>query len=228
MLVMCVGVSIFLLTYVFPKLTPMFAAKKMDVPKPTLIMMALSGALTNYWYLFVIGGLLLGGFLIYVRRQPWGRRAFDWLWMHLPILGPLVQKVALSRSLRTLASTINAGVPMLEALELSAGVANNHFYEQCWRNVGDQVMSGRQIHEALEGNKLIPATLQQMIASGEATGKLGQILNKVSDYFDREVANAVKSATSMIEPLMVAVMGTAIGTIALAMLLPIFKLSSGH
>ncbi len=225
MSLMCVGVSIFLLTYVFPKLTPMFASKQMDLPGPTSLMIWLSDALLNYWYVFLVAsGALAGGFL-YARRQRWGRIALDWLWLQLPILGPLSAKVSIGRSLRTLATTINSGVPMLESIELTAGVANNVFYEDCWRGVGEQITSGKQIHEALEGNRLFPATLLQMIASGEATGKLGIVLNKVSDYFDREVDNAIKAATSMLEPMMVALMGSVIGTIALAMLLPIFKLS---
>lgn len=228
MLVMCVGVCIFLLSYVFPKLTPMFEAKSMDLPGPTKLMMVVSFALTHYWYLFIVGIVLAVAGFAYMRRQWWGRLSLDWMWLNMPILGPMMRKVTISRSLRTLATTVNAGVPMLESLELSSGVANNIFYARCWQDVRDQVTSGRQIHEALEGSSLFPPTLIQMISSGEQTGKLGQILEKVSGYFDREVDNAIKAATSLIEPIMVMVMGSVIGTIALAMLLPIFKLSSGH
>jgi type IV pilus assembly protein PilC len=99
-------------------------------------------------------------------------------------------------------------------------------FERAWRGASEKVASGRQIHDALEGNPLFPPTLLQMIASGETTGKLGQVLTKLSDYFDREVESSVKTTTSLIEPIMVFVMGGIIGTIALAMLLPIFKLSS--
>ncbi len=228
MMTMCIGVSIFLLTFVFPKLMPMFEGREKDIPKPTQFMIMLSGALTNQWYLFVIGGLLLAAFLWYAHKQIWGQFAFDWCWLNVPILGPLTRKVAISRSLRTLSTTINAGVPMLEALELCSAVANNVFYEKCWLRVGEQVTAGRQICESLEGNNLFPTTLVQIIASGESTGKLGHVLDKVSDYFDREVANAIKTATTMIEPVMVCVMGCIIGTIALAMLLPIFALSAPH
>lgn len=226
MLLMCIAVSIFLLTYVFPKLTPMFKTRQLDLPLPTVLMMTLSDALVNYWYAFLIGGVSLIAAALYARRRRLGRTALDWMWLHFPVLGSVTRKVAISRSLRTLATTINAGVPMLEALELCAGVANNTFYERCWSNAGEHVAAGKQIHEALQGNDLIPPTLLQMISSGESTGKLGYVLHKVSDYFDREVENAVKSATSLLEPLMVAMMGGVIGTIALAMLLPIFKLSS--
>ena len=226
MMVMCVGVSIFLLTYVFPKLMPMFATRTIEVPLPTKLMIVLSTGLTNYWYAFIAAAVVLIGFLFWMRRQTWGRTAFDWCWLHVPVLGPMLRKVIIGRSLRTLATTVNAGVPVLEALELSARVSNNVFYERCWTRVGEQVTAGKQIHESLEGNRLFPQTLLQMIACGESTGKLGEILNKVGEYYEREIANAVKAATSLIEPIMVFAMGGVIGTIALAMLLPIFTLSS--
>lgn len=228
MFVMCTGVCIFLLTYVFPKLTPMFSTRGLKLPTPTRILMGTSEALTNQWYLFIVGAGAIVGFLMYARTQRWGRMTFDWMWLNAPIISVVCRKVALTRSMRTLATTINAGVPMLEAIELSGSVSNNIFFEDAWRHVSEQVASGKQICEVLEGNKLFPATLVQMISSGESTGKLGSVLNKVSDYFDREVDTAIKSATSLIEPIMVAGMGSVIGTIALAMLLPIFKLSTGH
>lgn len=225
MLCMCVGVCIFLLAYVFPKLTPMFASRTLEIPLPTRVMMSISNVLVHHSLWVVVGVAAFIGLIVYSIRQPWGRKLVDWIWLHVPVVGPMVRKVVIGRSLRTLATTINAGVPMLESLKLSASVSNNIYYEHCWLEVGDQVSTGRQIHEALEGNTLIPKTLVQMIASGESTGKLGQVLEKVSDYYEREVGNAIKSATSLIEPVMVLLMGGIIGGIALSMLLPIFRLS---
>jgi len=226
MLAMCVGTSTFLLAYVFPKLTPMFTARQIELPTPTKFLMFLSNALTNYWYAFIAVAIVFVAFIGYSRTQSWGRRMLDWMWLRIPILGPMLRKVALSRSIRTLATTVNAGVPMLESIRLAGSVANNVWFEDAWARAADQVTGGRQIHQSLEGQPLFPPTLLQMIASGENTGRLGQVLTRVSDAFDREVASAIKSATSMIEPVMVFVMGGVIGTIALAMLLPIFKLSS--
>ncbi|MEX0703958.1 MAG: type II secretion system F family protein [Planctomycetales bacterium] len=228
MLVMCVGVSTFLLAYVFPKLTPMFEARSLELPGPTEFMMRLSNAIVFGWYWFILGGIALVAGFVWGRKQPWGRMALDWFWIHVPILGPLLRKVAISRSIRTLATTINAGVPVLEAIRLGSAVSGNIFYERSWEQVADRVTAGKQIHEALDGNSLFPPTLLQMISSGETTGKLGAVLDKVSDYFDSEVGNAVKTTTSLLEPIMVFAMGGVIGTIALAMLLPIFKLSTGH
>ena len=226
MMGMCVSVCVFLLTFVFPKLTPMFTSRKMELPKPTLVLMSLSNALTHHWYWFVAGSVVLVSLIVWGRNKWWARFTLDWMWLRLPIIGPLLRKVVISRSLRTLATTINSGVPVLESIQLTAGVVKNVHYEKSWNDIGEQVTAGRQIHESLEGNALFPATLQQMIAAGESTGKLGHVLNRVSDHFDHEVDNAIKSATSLIEPIMVFVMGGVIGTIALAMLLPIFKLST--
>jgi type IV pilus assembly protein PilC len=226
MLTMCLGVIIFLLTYVFPKLMPMFAGREKDIPAPTKFLLALSTSITTYWPWYVLGIMLLIGFGFFLLKQKTGRIMLDWMKINLPPFGGLCRKVALSRSLRTLSTTLNAGVPMLEALQLSGGVSNNHFYENCWIDVGDKVTTGRQIHEALQSHSLFPKMLIQMIASGEKSGRLGKVLEKVSDYLDREVANAVKTVTSLLEPLIITVLGSAIGGIAVAMLLPIFKLSS--
>lgn len=226
MVTMCVGVVIFLLTYVFPKLMPMFAGREKDIPGPTKVLLALSTSMTGYWpwYVGVTTTLIVAS--VVFSRQKAGRIVLDWIKIHLPPFHVLSRKVALSRSLRTLSTTLNAGVPMLEALQLSAGTANNHFYERCWNHVSEQVTTGRQVHEALRDQSLFPKMVVQMIASGEKTGRLGNVLEKVSDYLEREVANTVKTVTSLLEPLIITVLGSAIGGIAIAMLLPIFKLSS--
>lgn len=226
MMTMCVGVIIFLLTYVFPKLMPMFAGREKDIPGPTKFLLAVSTSMTTYWPFYVAGALGLVGFGVFLLQQRNGRIMLDWMKIYLPPFGGLCRKVALSRSLRTLSTTLNAGVPMLEALQLSAGVCNNHFYESCWNDVSDKVTTGRQVHEALQTHTLFPKMMIQMIASGEKSGRLGKVLEKVSDYLDRDVANAVKTVTSLLEPLIITVLGSAIGGIAIAMLLPIFKLSS--
>jgi type IV pilus assembly protein PilC len=226
MVLMCVGVVVFLLTYVFPKLMPLFAGREKDIPGPTKFLLSISQSLTGFWQWYLGGTIALVITLYALSRRPLGRIGLDWLKIHMPPFHALSRKVALSRSLRTLSTTLNAGVPMLDALKLSAGTANNHFYENCWNAVEEQVTTGRQVHEALTGQALFPKMVVQMIASGEKTGRLGVVLEKVSEYLEREVANTVKTVTSLLEPLIITVLGSAIGGIAIAMLLPIFKLSS--
>ncbi len=226
LLLMCLGVCVFLLAYVFPKLIPIFEGRSLDLPLATKIMMAVSNTLTqHYWLVLAAVAAIVGG-VWWILKQPWGRARFDALQLKIPILGSVVRKATLGRSLRTLATTVSAGVPVLEALELAAGVAGNSVFARLWSDAIDDVAAGQQLHEVLRDSPLVPPTTVQMIAAGERSGRLPQVLRKVADFFDSEVHTAIKSATSLIEPLMVAVMGVVVGTIALAMLLPIFKLST--
>ncbi len=226
MVTMCIGVVIFLLTYVFPKLMPLFAGREKDIPGPTKVLLFMSQSMTEYWPWYLGGIVALMAVSFVLARQSSGRIFLDWLKIHLPPFHTLSRKVALSRSLRTLSTTLNAGVPMLEAIQLSAGTSNNHFYENCWNRVSEQVTTGRQVYEALQSEPLFPKMVVQMIASGEKSGRMGKVLEKVAEYLEREVANSVKTVTSLLEPLIITVLGSVIGGIAIAMLLPIFKLSS--
>ncbi len=137
----------------------------------------------------------------------------------------MFRKVTISRSIRTLGTMIASGVSMLDALKLCADVSGNYFYEQLWLRVLDSVTCGQQICEVLKGNSLFPPMLVQMIASGEKTGKLDAVLNRVSDYYDQEVEASIKTCTSMIETIMITVMGVVVGGIGMALMLPIFQLS---
>lgn len=226
MLAMCLSACVFLLTFVLPKISPMFLARGIELPLPTVIMLTASHILTNYWWACILGSGVLAGFWWYARQQIWGRQAYDWVVLRLPVLGPLIRKSILARTTRTFAAMLNAGVPVLDAIQLCAAVSENVYYERAWKDLADKVTTGRQIHEVLESNPLFPKTLIQMIGSGEQTGKLGMVLGRVGNYYDSEVAIAIKSATSLLEPIMVAGMGVIVGGLALAMLLPIFKLSS--
>lgn len=226
MLAMSLSACIFLLAFVLPRMSPMFVARGIELPAATRLMMSASHVLTHYSWacLLSLGGMT--AFWWYARQQSWGRQAYDWAILRLPILGPLVTKAILARTTRTFAAMLNAGVPVLDAIELCAAVSENVFYERAWKDLAANVLTGRQIHEVLESNPLFPKTLVQMIRSGEQTGKLGMVLGRVGNHYDSEVNIAIKSATSILEPMMVAGMGMIIGSLALAMLLPIFKLNS--
>lgn len=229
MLVMAVCVTIFLLTWVLPKFTPIFETRNMELPTPTRVLMTASDALIGYWYLW-LGGVvaLIAGFIYGKRTEP-GRQAWDGVKISLPVLGGALRKVIISRTIRTLGVMVSSGVSMLDALRLAADVSGNYHYERLWLRVLDDVTNGSEIHASLVGNPLFPATLVQMIKSGEETGKLDAVLARVSDYYDQEVETALKAATSLIEPLMIAAMGAVVGGIGLALLLPVFSLSKpGH
>ncbi len=225
MMVMAAGVTVFLLTYILPKFTPLFQSKGTELPGPTLLMMTLSDALLGYWYLWLAGAaVLLAGF-VYGKRTEVGTRALDWIRINAPIVGPMSRKVTISRSIRTLGTMLRSGVPVMDAIKLAGEVSGNYYYESLWEHVLHEVTGGKRMCEVLAGNPLFPRVLVQMIASGEETGKLDSVLERVSVYYDREVETAIKATTSMIEPIMIALMGVVVGTIGLALLLPIFSLS---
>jgi type IV pilus assembly protein PilC len=225
MMVLAIAVTVFLLTFVMPKFMPLFERQGAALPRPTRVMMAISSALINYWYFWVAGFVLaVGGFFFGRRTEP-GRQAIDWAKINLPLIGPMCRKVTISRSIRTLGTMISSGVPMLEAIALSGDVSGNYYFEQLWRDVLAQVTSGSQICTALSKSKLFPRMLIQMISSGEETGKLDVVLGKVSHYYDQEVETSLKTLTSMIEPILITVMGVIVGGIGLALMLPIFSLS---
>ncbi len=225
MLVMAVGVTIFLLTIVLPKFMPLFNSRGMQLPKPTLFMMAVSRYMIDYWYAWIAlcVAMVIGFF--YGRTTVPGRKALDWFKISIPIVGPMCRKVAISRGIRTLGTMIASGVPMLQSLQLTSEVSGNVYYESLWQDVLDQVTSGNQICTSLGRTPLFPKVLVQMISSGEETGKLDSVLVKVSNYYDLEVESSLKTVTSLLEPIMIAVMGIVVGGIAMALLLPIFSLS---
>jgi len=225
MMVAAIAVTIFLLTYIMPKFIPLFESRGAELPWPTKGMMGISGVLMGYWYvwLLLIVSLVLGFF--FGRRTEKGRAIWDGVKIHCPLVGKAYRKVVISRSIRTLATMITAGVPVVESIQLSGEVAGNIHYRKMWNDVLERVTGGQHIHEAMAGNPLMPNVLVQMIASGEETGKLDYVLNRVSSYYDQEVEAALKTTTSLIEPIMIVVMGFVVGGIGMALLLPIFSLS---
>lgn len=226
MAVLAVGVTIFLLTYILPKFEPLFSRKGVQLPTPTILMMTASNALLGYWYLWLAAFIAAVASYALGRNTEPGRKFLDWLKINVPVIGSMSRKVTLSRSVRTLGTMVASGVSMLEAIRLTAEVSANWYYEQAWLRVLEQVTEGRRIADSLSDEKgLFPPTLIQMIGAGEETGKLDVVLNKVSTFYDREVETSLKATTSMIEPLMICVMGVIVGGIALGLLMPIFQLS---
>lgn len=227
MMVIACGVTIFLLTFVLPKFQPLFDSRGTKLPTITIVLMHASHALLNYWYLWLVGiAAAVTGFL-YGKRTPPGKQALDWARINAPIVGPVMRKVLVSRSIRTLGTLLQSGVSILDALQLSSKVTNNVFFEAMWDRVVGHVTTGSRVCEALAGEPLMPHTVVQMIGSGEETGKLDEVLIRLSSHYDREVDNSIKTATSLIEPLMITGMGVVVGSIAMGLLMPIFSLSRG-
>ena len=185
MLVVAVAVTIFLLTYVLPQFMPLFNRRGIELPATTRVMMVISDLMIHYWPFWIAGSVAAVVGLVLFRRTPRGKQTWDWLKIQTPLFGTMVRKVAISRSLRTLGAMIGSGVPVLDAIRLCADVANNYFYEQLWLRVQEQVATGKRICEALAGSPLFPPMLVQMISTGEETGKLDKVLDRVSGFMDQ-------------------------------------------
>jgi len=225
MMVLATGVTIFLLTFILPKFTPLFASRGTKLPGPTVLMMSLSDSMMHYWWAWLAGAILLVGGFIFGRRTQVGRQIIDYLKINAPVVGTMFRKVTISRSIRTLGTMLASGVPMLESIRLAGEVSGNVFYEKLWHTVQEEVTGGQRVCDVLQRSSLFPRVLVQMISCGEETGKLDTVLERVSNYYDQEVETAIKGATAMIEPIMISIMGVVVGTIGLALLLPIFSLS---
>ena len=156
MLVLCLGSVTFLLAFVFPKILPLFEGRDLELPGPTRLLMAVSGSLTDHWPYHLAGAFAAAAGFVAVRRSEGGRAMWDRCLLELPVVGPLARKVSLSRSLRTLAATVSAGVPMLESLRLAAAVAGSRPFADAWRAGSEQVAGGTPLNVALAGSPLFP------------------------------------------------------------------------
>ncbi len=217
-------VVVFLLIYVIPTFQGLFANFGATLPLPTVIVLELSNFVRAY-LLYMIGGLvgLIMGIRAYYKTAG-GRRRIDGLMLQLPIVGPLIRKVAVAKFTRTLGTLVSSGVAILEGLDITARTAGNTVVEEAVQKARSAIAQGKTIAEPLQESKVFPPMVVQMIAIGEQTGALDRMLNKVADFYEEEVDIAVGTLTSLLEPLMVIFLGVVVGGVVIAMYLPIFKL----
>jgi len=223
---MAVIVTIFLLTFVLPRFTAIFEGKEQLLPAPTKIIMAAGAFLRGYWYLLLpMLPAASWGFWYFIKK-PAGRYWWDRAKLRIPLLRRLCRSLYITRSLHTMGVLTNAGVPILDTLLITSQVSGNLRYRQMWRNVHNSVRQGRKIAQGLSDSTLLPGQVVQMIRSGEESGSLSEVLADVSGFYARELKAVIKNVTSMIEPIMIVIMGTMVGFIAMSIVLPIFKMSS--
>ena len=223
---MAVAVTIFLLTFVLPKFAMVFKGKEDVLPWATKFLMSLSDFMVQNWY-FVVGGLvaIVGG-LFALNKTEVGGFFFDRMRLAIPVVKSMFRALSISRSLQTMGQLINAGVPMLDTLAITGDVSGNRLYKGMWRTVYTSVKQGRKIAAPLAKTSLLPQAVVQMISAGEESGKLGEVLDEISSYYARLLEERIKAVTSMIEPIMIILMGSVVGFIAMAIILPIFKMSA--
>jgi type IV pilus assembly protein PilC len=223
---MAIGTTVFLLTFVLPRFMVIFKGKEAALPAPTKLLLALSDFMVNYWYV-ILFGIVAGiwGFVLMLRTD-WGRLWWDKVKLTVPLFKKLFRALYISRSLHTMGQLINAGVPMLDTISITADISGNTLYKRMWRAVYSAVKQGKKISAPLNKNPLLPRSVVQMISAGEESGKLGEVLDEVSTFYSSELKAVIKGVTAMIEPLMIVLMGSIVGFIAMSIILPIFKLSS--
>ncbi len=220
-------VTAILLLYVVPEFDNIFKSFGAELPAFTRMVITLSNIVQTYWY-FVFGALVI---LIFVyihsyRRMESVRDGTDKLILRLPIVGVILQKAALARYARTLSTTFAAGLPLIDGLVAAAGSSGNAVYRKAIMSVRSEVMAGMQMNVAMRTTEVFPEMVIQMIMIGEESGSLDDMLSKVAGIYEQQVDDAVDALSSLIEPLLMVVLGVLVGGLVIAMYLPIFKLGS--
>ncbi len=225
-LCICTVVTLFLLTFVIPTFGAIFLSFGKELPMPTQMLLDLSTFLKKFWYmLFIIPFGAFKGFKKFYATKE-GKKVVDGRILKAPIFGILLKKVAVAKFTRTLGTLIKSGVPIMQGLETVAATAGNVVIEEAVLSARESIREGGRLVDPLRKCGLFPTMVTQMIGVGEETGALDQMLAKIADFYDQEVDTAVKGLTSMIEPIVICVMGVVIGTIVIAMFLPMFSLGS--
>lgn len=223
---MAISTTIFLLKFVVPRFMVIFKGKEAALPLPTKLLLAISEFMNTYWYLCIFAvAAAVWGFILMIRTD-WGRLWWDKTKLSIPLFKKMFRALYISRGLHTMGQLINAGVPMLDTISITAEISGNTLYKRMWRAVYSAVKQGKKISAPLAKSPLLPRSVVQMISAGEESGKLGEVLDEVSEFYSRELKNVIKGVTAMIEPLMIVLMGGIVGFIAMSIILPIFKLSS--
>ncbi|NNM81026.1 MAG: type II secretion system F family protein [Burkholderiales bacterium] len=214
-----------IMLYVIPAFKSLFSSFGADLPAPTLIVMKISDFFVAYWWA-IFGGIGGGlyAFLYSWKRSIKMQRSMDMLLLKPPIFGPLIRKSSIARWTRTLATMFAAGVPLVESLESVAGASGNYVYAEATRKIQIEVSSGTNITTAMQNTGVFPSMVLQMVAIGEESGALDSMLSKVADFYEGEVDDAVDALSSLMEPIIMVVLGTLIGGLVIAMYLPIFKM----
>jgi len=213
-----------LLFFVLPKFKGIFETMGLELPLTTRLLLNSSGYITTYWYIALV--VLVGGVVLVktMARTDKGKYAIDAAKLRLPVFGDLILKTSVSRFARTFGTLISSGVPVLRALEIVADTAGNRVISDTVLRARVSIKEGQKISTPLFGSKIFPVMVTQMIAVGEETGRLDQMLVKVSNFYDEEVDSTLKSLTSLIEPLMIVGLGFIVGFIAVSVISPIYSL----
>ena len=216
-----------IMIFVIPAFKSVFASFGADLPAPTLLVMTISEYFVDYWYI-IFGGIGGGGYAFFYiwKRSVKMQIVMDRVMLRIPVFGDLIRKSSIARWTRTLSTMFAAGVPLVEALESVAGAAGNYEYYVATKKIQGEVSTGSSLTSSMQGTDVFPSMVIQMVQIGEEAGSLDAMLSKVADFFEAEVDDAVEALSSLMEPIIMVILGTLIGGMVVAMYLPIFKLGA--
>jgi type IV pilus assembly protein PilC len=225
-MVVAIVITAVIMIFVIPEFKKVFASFGADLPAPTVFVIAVSDAFVQYSYL-IFGALFaaFAGFAYMLKRSLPLQIAVDRTMLKLPILGEIIRKATIARWARTLSTMFAAGVPLVEALDSVGGAAGNHIYKTATKQIQSEVSTGTSLTVAMQNTAVFPVMVIQMASIGEESGQLDSMLSKVADFFEQEVDDSVEAMSSLLEPLIMVVLGTLIGGLVVAMYLPIFKVA---
>ncbi|WP_058556123.1 type II secretion system F family protein [Thiohalocapsa sp. ML1] len=226
-ILVAIGVTVVILLFVIPQFKAMFSSFGADLPAFTLLVITLSDLLRDYWWAaaLTIGGTVWGIGKLFQRSRKF-RELIDRLSLKIPVIGSILNKSAVARYARTLSTMFAAGVPLVEALDSVAGATGNIVYSNAVMKMREEVATGQSLQLSMRQRNLFPHMVIQMTAIGEESGALDEMLAKVADFYEEEVDNAVDALSSLLEPLIMVVIGGLVGGLVVAMYLPIFKLAA--
>ena len=213
-----------LLKWVVPIFANLFAGLGVALPLPTRIVMGLSHFVGQFWWFFIVGGIGLVVGIKQIRKDPRGRYWMDYGMLRLPVVGLLLRKIAVARFTRTLGTLITSGVPILEGLSITARTSGNAVLEEALMKVRKAIEEGGTIVDPLRESGVFPNMVTQMIGVGEATGAMDNMLQKIADFYEEDVDNATKDMLAMLEPIIIGMLGIAVGGIVISLYLPLFSM----
>ena len=222
-----IGILTFIMVYIIPKFEKIFKDFEMKLPWLTEQLMAVSHWFAQYWYVIPLFPLALWLLFKLIRLNRIGNFCVDWMWLKLPIVGTIIEKTVVARTTRTLGTLVSSGVPILEALSIVRETCTNAVFERMYLRVYESIREGETIAQPLKESRLVDDMVVNMIDVGEETGELDAMLNKIADVYDEEVNVLVEGLISLLEPIMIVVLGLIVGTIVIALFLPMIKLLEG-
>ena len=226
-LVVAFIVVVILLIFVVPQFQSIFQGFGADLPAFTQLVVNLSEYVQKYWWaMFLVIGISIYAFIVAKQKSPKLRRNLDIISLKIPVIGGILEKSAIARFSRTMSTMFAAGVPLVEAMESVAGATGNALYYEATMKMKDDVATGTQLQQSMKQTGIFPNMMVQMVAIGEESGSLDEMLSKVADFYEQEVDALVDGLSSLLEPLIMAILGVLVGGLVVAMYLPIFKMGA--